>query len=106
MHVAHYQRLLPLVTSDSAISFRNDTYRNIRDGDCVVAFSRKEIHRIKAVIEQRHPRFRCFVVYGNLPPDARKEQARLFNRSSKLTPEPTRDIDAKGTVLIASDAIG
>ena len=114
LQVHEYERLLPLVASDRAMR----TYKHLRDGDCIVAFSRKEIHRIKAIVERMHPDMKCYVVYGNLPPQARKEQARLFNHSfstnlceaGSLGSDPTNTSEgenmAVGTVLIASDAIG
>lgn len=40
-------------------------------------------------------RHRCCVVYGQLPPETRSQQARLFN-------DPTSGYD----ILVASDAIG
>lgn len=107
IEVREYKRLLPLVTSEKHLS----SYEHLRDGDCVVAFSRKEIHKIKSFVERLHPQFKCYVVYGNLPPEARKEQARLFNfsarpRDSPLTESVQNADHTKGTVLIASDAIG
>lgn len=58
---------------------------DIKPGDCVVAFSRRKLFQLKNEIEvataQRPTaqRLRCCVVYGALPPEARREQARLFN---------------------------
>jgi hypothetical protein len=49
-------------------------YKSLRAGDCVVAFSRADIHTLKREIE-RNTRHRCCVVYGNLPPQTRVEQA-------------------------------
>ena len=93
--IHRYQRLLPLICSKKALH----SLRDVKDGDCIVAFSRKEIHKLKAQIEVCHPHLSCYMVYGNLPPEARKEQARLFNYASKQS-------SSKGTVLVASDAIG
>jgi ATP-dependent RNA helicase SUPV3L1/SUV3 len=39
--------------------------------------------------------FRAAVIYGSLPPEARTEQARLFN-----------DPNSEYRILVASDAIG
>ena len=68
--------------------------RTSRAGDCVVAFSRKDIYALKAQIEAQ-TKHRCAMVYGRLPPETRAQQARLFN-------EPNSGYD----VLVASDAIG
>ena len=70
-------------------------WRDVRAGDCVVTFSRDDIHAVKRLIEEAKPGTKCCVVYGTLPPETRAEQARLFN--------------AEGNgydVLVASDAIG
>jgi len=69
-------------------------HASLRPGDCVVAFSRREIYELKHQIELS-TRYRCCVVYGNLPPQTRVEQAELFN-------DPGSDYE----VLVASDAIG
>lgn len=109
LDIHEYDRLLPLKTSTQAIC----SYNHIRDGDCIISFSRKEIHKIRAKIESLHKDLSCYVVYGSLPPESRKEQARLFNYATQLhASEPPEEIAknslnaAQGTVLIASDAIG
>lgn len=58
VEVRRYNRLLPLVISDHAVG----SYKNIRPGDCVVAFSRRSIFEIKATIERLHPKLKCYVV--------------------------------------------
>lgn len=71
-----------------------NTHPQVRSGDCVVAFSRRDVHALRSRIEASG-RHRCSVVYGALPPDARQQQASLFN-----TPRTGYN------VLAASDAIG
>ena len=66
----------------------------IQPGDCVIAFSRREIYRLREAIQEATGH-KCCVVYGALPPETRSTQARLFN-----------DPDSGFDVLIASDAIG
>lgn len=62
-------------------------------GDCLVAFSRKELYRLKEEVERTSPEFRPVkIVYGGLPPEERKRQVEEFNKGS--------------SVLVASDAIG
>jgi len=85
-----YERLSPLKPSQKPLR----SFKNVRRGDCVVAFSRRNIYDIKEMIE-RSTRLRCCVIYGNLPPSVRSEQARLFNN-------PHSGYD----VLVASDAVG
>ena len=89
--VHEYERLTPLVPADR--SLRGDL-RLVRPGDCVVAFSRQKIFELKQRVEDATG-LQCGVVYGSLPPETRREQARLFN-----------DPAAPEEVLVASDAVG
>lgn len=86
-----YERLGPLQTAD--VSLEGD-WNGIEKGDCVVAFSRKDIFAIRRTIEEQTGK-RCAVVYGGLPPETRSHQAKLFN-------EKNNEYD----VLVASDAVG
>lgn len=81
-----YKRLSPL-TVQPVISQLED----LREGDCIVAFSRKTCHRLRSLIEKR---FKCSIIYGNLPPETRRIQARRFNEREEAQ------------VLVATDAIG
>ncbi|KAK1313270.1 hypothetical protein QJS10_CPA06g00515 [Acorus calamus] len=87
----HYERFKPLVVEAKTLM---GDLRNVRSGDCVVAFSRREIFEVKLAIE-RFTGHRCCVIYGALPPETRRQQATLFN-------EPNNEYD----VLVASDAVG
>ncbi|KAH9603875.1 hypothetical protein KSS87_013563 [Heliosperma pusillum] len=87
----HYDRFKPLVVE--AKTLQGDL-RNVKSGDCVVAFSRREIFEVKLAIE-KHTNHRCCVIYGALPPETRRQQATLFN-------DPDNEYD----VLVASDAVG
>ncbi|RUS23097.1 LOW QUALITY PROTEIN: hypothetical protein BC937DRAFT_92399 [Endogone sp. FLAS-F59071] len=91
VEVHKYQRLTPLVLADSSLG---GTFENVRRGDCMVTFSRRDIFAAKKRVEQTTG-LKCAVVYGNLPPETRALQAKLFNN-----PESGFD------VLVASDAIG
>lgn len=66
--------------------------RQVRAGDCVVAFSRKDLFRHRRELERLGHEAR--VVYGALPPETRVREATIFNNS------------ADEAVLCASDAIG
>ncbi|KAF8319432.1 P-loop containing nucleoside triphosphate hydrolase protein, partial [Clavulina sp. PMI_390] len=90
LEINHYERLTPLKVSEPL----SGSYKNIEKGDCVVAFSRKDIFATKAAIEQETG-LQCAVAYGKLPPEVRSRQAELFN-------DPASGFD----VLVASDAIG
>ena len=85
-----YERLTPLHCASAAL---DGDLRRVRAGDCLVAFSRREIYQLKAAVEEA-TQLTCGVVYGSLPPETRREQARLFN-----------DPDAPEEVLVASDAV-
>ena len=89
--LVEYDRLSTLKISEESLQ---GDYSRIRPGDCVVAFSRAEIFSIRREIERLTP-YKCCVVYGQLPPETRSTQARLFN-------EDNTGFD----VLVASDAIG
>ncbi|KNA19992.1 hypothetical protein SOVF_056490 isoform B [Spinacia oleracea] len=87
----HYGRFKPLVVE--AKTLQGDL-RNVKSGDCIVAFSRREIFEVKLTIEKQ-TKHRCCVIYGALPPETRRQQATLFN-----------DQDNEYDVLVASDAVG
>lgn len=91
MEVVTYERLTPLCVSEKALL---GDLKQIKRGDCVVAFSRREIFQLKRKIEELTP-LKCCVVYGNLPPEIRSLQAKLFNQP-----------DSPFDVLVASDAVG
>lgn len=88
--VQYYERLSPLVPLKSTLG----SFSNIKAGDCLVTFSRREIYNLKKRIE-REGKHLCSVVYGSLPPETRTKQAIMFN-------DDTSDLN----VLVASDAIG
>ena len=91
LEIHRYQRLSPLKVENK--SLKGDLNR-LRKGDCVVSFSRLNIHSLKAEIEKTTGR-RAAIVYGGLPAEIRTQQANLFN-------DPDNDYD----FLVASDAIG
>lgn len=66
----------------------------VKGGDAIIAFNRNELFRLKHEVETLTDK-KCCVIYGNLPPETRARQARLFN-------DPTSGFD----VLVATDAIG
>ncbi|KAK3950121.1 P-loop containing nucleoside triphosphate hydrolase protein [Pseudoneurospora amorphoporcata] len=89
--VHRYVRLNPLLPMEKAVG---DDFKNLQKGDAVIAFSRVNLHALKAGIESATGR-KCAIVYGSLPPETRAAQAALFN-------DPNNDYD----FLVASDAIG
>ncbi|XP_057529321.1 DExH-box ATP-dependent RNA helicase DExH18, mitochondrial [Amaranthus tricolor] len=87
----HYNRFKPLVVEAKTLL---GDLKNVKSGDCIVAFSRREIFEVKLAIEKQ-TKHRCCVIYGALPPETRRQQATLFN-----------DQDNEYDVLVASDAVG
>ncbi|CAM8986133.1 unnamed protein product [Rhodiola kirilowii] len=88
--VQSYERLSPLVPSKVPVG----SFADVKTGDCIVAFSRRELYSLKKKVQNRGNHL-CSVVYGSLPPETRTRQALMFNDASS-------DFD----VLVASDAIG
>ena len=84
-----YDRLGKLEISESSLQ---GDYSQIQPGDCIVAFSRADIFSIRRQVERLTP-YKCSIIYGQLPPETRSMQARLFNEESN-------------DILVASDAIG
>jgi ATP-dependent RNA helicase SUPV3L1/SUV3 len=88
--VNEYKRLTPLQFSAPLRA----GLKEIRRGDCVIAFRRRDLYTIKRQIELKTG-LKCCIIYGSLPPETRKLQAELFN-----SPDSGYD------VLVASDAVG
>ncbi|KKA29934.1 hypothetical protein TD95_004798 [Thielaviopsis punctulata] len=89
--VHRYQRLTPLKAAETTVS---KDFSDLQKGDCIVAFSRVNLHAMKDAIETATGR-RCAIIYGSLPPEVRAQQAELFNN-------PDNEYD----FMVASDAIG
>ncbi|EPX73084.1 mitochondrial ATP-dependent RNA helicase Rpm2 [Schizosaccharomyces octosporus yFS286] len=88
--VHHYNRLNPLKVANRSLRGK----LKLREGDCLVAFSRKDIFALKKKVEEKMGK-RTAVIYGSLPPEVRNQQASLFNSDSH-----------EEKILLASDAIG
>ncbi|EED22133.1 mitochondrial ATP-dependent RNA helicase Suv3, putative [Talaromyces stipitatus ATCC 10500] len=91
LEIHRYQRLNPLQAEEKSL---NGDLRKLRKGDCIVTFSRINIHALKNEIEKSTGK-RAAIVYGGLPAEIRTQQANLFN-------DPHNNYD----FLVASDAIG
>ncbi|KAL6077085.1 RNA helicase [Balamuthia mandrillaris] len=92
LEIRTYERLSPLESKVSHLG--KSLFSKLRPGDCLIAFSRTKLHRLKKDVES-NTKYRCCIVYGGLPPSTRVEQAQLFN-------DPTSPYE----ILVASDAIG
>ena len=89
--VRNYERLGPLDVSGDAIK----SLKDVRRGDAVIAFSRRELFSLKRSIEKETGQ-NCCIVYGALPPEVRRQQAKLFNDINK----------PNYSIIVATDAIG
>lgn len=89
--VRKYDRFTPLEIEHGGLEMG---YSAVEAGDCIVAFSRADIFQIKQLIEVE-TQYRACVVYGALPPETRRQQAKLFN-------DPNSGYD----IMVASDAVG
>ena len=70
---------------------RFDMSKDVEPGDALIAFSKKNVLAIAATLEGRG--IKASVIYGNLPPQTRREQVRLFT-------------EGINQVVVATDAIG
>ncbi|EFJ52880.1 hypothetical protein VOLCADRAFT_41250, partial [Volvox carteri f. nagariensis] len=93
LEVRRYRRLSPLVVQSEALG----SVARVAGGDCLVAFSRRSLHGLRREVARCTGREAC-LVYGALPPEARRQQAALFNADPAA--------ESGGDVLCASDAIG
>ncbi|MGE5676065.1 MAG: helicase-related protein [Mycobacterium leprae] len=85
--VQHNERLVPLRPLPDAVPLDQ-----LPERSAIVAFSRRAVLQLKAEIEGLHKK-PCAVIYGALPPDVRREQARRV-RSGECP------------FVVATDAIG
>ena len=84
LEVIHFERMNPLELMNHPVPAKK-----IKPGTAVVAFSRKEVLSLK---QQLSTRYRTSVVYGNLSPEVRREEARRFR-------------EGESEILVATDAI-
>ncbi|HUF49293.1 MAG TPA: helicase-related protein [Longimicrobiales bacterium] len=82
--VHHLERHTPIEALDRPLSLLN-----IVPGTAVIAFSRRDVLGIKMELEHR---FGVAVIYGNLTPEVRREEARRFRQG-------------EAQVLVSTDAI-
>lgn len=91
VHIHRYKRLSPLKLAGGSL---NGDLRELRKGDCIVAFSIVVLHSLRQEIEKTSGK-KCAIIYGSLPPETRAQQAALFN-------DQNNDYD----FLVASNAVG
>lgn len=72
LEVKNYERMTELVVEDRPIIMKE-----LKRGDAVIVFSRRNALKYKAELEKMN--FRVSVIYGMLSPEVRREQARKFD---------------------------
>lgn len=88
-----YERLGKLFVEDKPIvDDENKNFKDLKKGDCIVAFSKLKILEFKRNIEN-NSQWRVGIIYGALPPEVRSDEANKFNKGEY-------------DILVASDAIG
>ena len=85
--VIHTERNTPLLYDNTFHSFPKD----VREGDALIVFSRKDVHSVAATLKKRD--IDCSMIYGALPYDVRHNEALKFT-------------EGKTKVVVATDAIG
>eukprot|EP00879_Flechtneria_rotunda_P023857 GHRR01025266.1.p1 GENE.GHRR01025266.1~~GHRR01025266.1.p1 ORF type:complete len:416 (+),score=89.85 GHRR01025266.1:337-1584(+) len=90
-----YRRLSPLIVEPQALSSLSE----VQEGDCIVAFGRRTLHSLRRqILSASDEQSGVGMLYGALPPEARRSQAALFNAAKGAWP--------RSSILVASDAIG
>jgi len=84
LSVVKFERKNPLIMNNYATSMKH-----IEKGSAIVAFSRRDVLSLK---QQLSANYSVSVVYGNLSPEVRREEARRFR-------------EGESDVLVATDAI-
>ncbi len=84
--IIEYKRNIPLIVQPKAFQF-ND----IEPGDALVAFSKKKVLDLAAYYSEMG--LKASVIYGDLPPEVRRQQYQQF-------------ISKENSILICTDAIG
>jgi ATP-dependent RNA helicase SUPV3L1/SUV3 len=86
LEIVEFTRKSPLRVQEERVSLDD-----VRRADAIVAFSRRDVHALRAALLQRgHP---VAVIYGALSPEVRRAEARRFR-------------EGQAEVLVATDAIG
>lgn len=69
-----YNRLSDLVVMDDTLELKD-----MKPGDCLITFSKKEVIKYKMKINEQKFEKSCAIIYGALPPQMKKLQAKSFN---------------------------
>ena len=85
-NVVHHERLAPL-----RYAGRCRGYSDFRPDDAIICFSRKNVLSTAAILEKQG--FHASVIYGALPPEARRNEVRKY-------------LSGENNIVVATDAIG
>jgi ATP-dependent RNA helicase SUPV3L1/SUV3 len=84
LKIVKFKRKNPLEVMDDAVSLKY-----LQSQTALIAFSRKNVLALKSKLSKKH---KVSVIYGNLSPEVRQEEARRFR-------------DGESDILVATDAI-
>ncbi|MCR5090077.1 MAG: helicase [Oscillospiraceae bacterium] len=84
--VVHHERLAPLRYGGICCG-----YQDLKPDDALICFSRKSVLSTAALLEKNG--FRASVIYGALPPEARRNEVRKY-------------VSGETDIVVATDAIG
>ena len=88
--VHYHKRMTKLKFDNKDINYEN-FYKALEPGDALIVFSKKSVLAVASELEKRG--IKSSVIYGNLPPDARKHQVELFTTGQTK-------------IVVSTDAIG
>lgn len=88
--VVNHERKTPLIVDNGFVNIHDEDYKPMK-GDAIIAFSRRKVLEIAAMLEMNGTR--TSVVYGALPWRVRKEEARRFR-------------EGETDIVVSTDAIG
>ncbi len=84
LEIVRYQRKTPL-----KVMARHVSLENLEPATALIAFSRSDVLKLKQRLQKK---YRVSIIYGNLSPEVRRDEARKFR-------------EKKSEILIATDAI-
>ena len=88
--IHYHERMTPLVFEEFKDK-EDDFVNNLEKGDAIIAFSKKMV--LSIAMELKEKGVNASIIYGNLPPSARKKQVERF-------------VKGETDVVVSTDAIG
>jgi len=58
---------LSVIITNNWFVFEGGSFKKIKPGDCVVAFSQRDLYQVRREIE-KDSKQKCAIIYGGLPP--------------------------------------